>query len=138
MAKRFDSLGFKSSHAGPDIWMRPARKPNNDKYYEYTMSYVDNILAISVNARGILKGLCKDGGITYKEGEIKPPGMYLGARLQERIVGRTNQICWTISSHNYIKVTIVTVGELIKGKRWKLKSGNISSTPMSASYQNPN
>ena len=46
MAKRLDGIGFKSCHADPDVWLRPAVKPNGDEYYEYVLCYVDDILAI--------------------------------------------------------------------------------------------
>ena len=100
MAKRFDALGFKSLHADLDVWIRPAKKPDNNEYYEYIMSYVDDILAISIYNMGVLKDLWKDGGITCKKGVIKPPDTHLGAKLQERVVARTNQKCCNISSSN--------------------------------------
>ncbi|KAI2508430.1 Reverse transcriptase (RNA-dependent DNA polymerase) [Fragilaria crotonensis] len=31
----------------PDVWMRPKVKPNGDKYWEYVLCYVDDILCIS-------------------------------------------------------------------------------------------
>jgi hypothetical protein len=27
-------MGFRSSQADPDVWLRPARKPGGEKYYE--------------------------------------------------------------------------------------------------------
>ena len=55
LAKRFDKMGFKSCIADPDVWRRPATKSNGDKYYEYIMTYVDDVIAISVDAKKILK-----------------------------------------------------------------------------------
>lgn len=40
-------LGFKSSVADPDVWLRPATKPDGEKYYEYILAYVDDVMAIS-------------------------------------------------------------------------------------------
>ena len=85
------------------------------KNIKYIMSYADNILAISLDATSVLEDLQKDGGITYKMGEIKPPEMCLGAHLQERVVARTNQKCWTITSNDYIKAAINTIRKPIKG-----------------------
>ena len=42
---------FRSSIADPGVWMREDTKPTGEKYYEYIMCYVDDILCISNNAR---------------------------------------------------------------------------------------
>lgn len=34
-AETLDDIGFKLSIADPDIWLRPAVKPDGEKYYEY-------------------------------------------------------------------------------------------------------
>ena len=60
MAKKLDDIGFKSSVADPDVWLRPAVKPDGFEYYEYVLMYVDDILAISVDATQVLKSL--EGG----------------------------------------------------------------------------
>ena len=57
MAKRLDEIGFRSSIADSDVWLRPEIKPNGDKYYEYVMTYVDDILVISMDAKGVLETL---------------------------------------------------------------------------------
>jgi hypothetical protein len=31
-----------SSKVDPDVWLRPARKPSVEKYYEYALCYVDD------------------------------------------------------------------------------------------------
>ena len=133
MAKRFDELGFTSSHADPDVWMRPAMKKNGKEYYEYLISYVDDILCISEDATGVLEDLRRGGGIKYKNGKIEPPEMYLGARLKKKTVARTQRECWSISSADYIIATVAAARESIKGTRWKFL-GSVN-TPMVASYR---
>lgn len=133
MAKKFDELGFKSSNADPDVWMRPARKDTGEEYYEYLISYVDDILCISQDAKQVLEDLRSDGKIKYKNDKIEPPEMYLGARLQPKTVARTGQTVWSVSSHDYIKATIDAVKESIKSTRWKLLAS--TNTPMVASYR---
>ena len=58
LAKKFDAMGFVSCIADPDVWRRPAVKANGDEYYEYVMTYVDDIIAVSENAVGVLEELC--------------------------------------------------------------------------------
>ena len=49
MAKKLDEIRFKSSPTDPDVWMKPAVKPDGEEYYEYVLMYVDDILAISMD-----------------------------------------------------------------------------------------
>ena len=42
-----NGIGFLSTKAEPDVWYRPAIKPNVFEYYEYILCYVDDILCIS-------------------------------------------------------------------------------------------
>jgi hypothetical protein len=49
--------GFRSSQADPDVWLKPACKPSGEKYYEYALCYVDDVLAISVSPDGIMKSI---------------------------------------------------------------------------------
>ena len=43
LAQTFDKMGFTSSVADPDIWMRPAMKSDGEEYYEYIVCYVDDV-----------------------------------------------------------------------------------------------
>ena len=47
LALTLDDMSFKPSQVDPDVWMRPATKPDGEEYYEYVLVYVDDILAIS-------------------------------------------------------------------------------------------
>lgn len=68
-------MGFKSSNADPDVWLRPAVKADGEEYYEYFLSYVDDILAVGVDAKGILEEVKER--FKLKNDEIKPPHTYL-------------------------------------------------------------
>ena len=57
MARKLDGIGFQSSPADPDVWMRPAVKFNGEDYYEWVLMYVDDILAISMDPTAILKSM---------------------------------------------------------------------------------
>ena len=51
LAKRLDEIGFRSSIADPDVWMRKAQNPDCESYYEYLLCYVDDILCMSHDPR---------------------------------------------------------------------------------------
>jgi hypothetical protein len=43
LAERLDEMGFKSTNIDPDVWIRPATKPDGKEHYEYILVYVDDI-----------------------------------------------------------------------------------------------
>ena len=45
LANSIAEMGFKSSRGDPDLYYRPANKPDGTKYYKYILVYVDDILA---------------------------------------------------------------------------------------------
>ena len=57
--------------------------------------YVNDILAILVDATSILKSLEGDT-VGYKNGKIASLEIYLGANLQKKVID--NIKCWTIGS----------------------------------------
>ena len=44
LAEKLHDIGFIPTRADPDVWRRPAVKPDGFKYYEYILCYVDNLL----------------------------------------------------------------------------------------------
>jgi len=46
-AGKLMDLGYQSSKADPDVWIRPATKMDGSQYYEMLLVYVDDILCIS-------------------------------------------------------------------------------------------
>ena len=55
LAKKFDAMGFVSCVADPDVWRRPATKRNGESYYEYIMTYVYDIIAVSEDVINVYK-----------------------------------------------------------------------------------
>ena len=88
MAKRLDEIGFKSTSADPDVWMRPAVTKGGIEIYEYILCYVDDILAVAIDPRPILQSL-EGGTIKFNDGKIESPEMYLGAKLKKKFIDDT-------------------------------------------------
>ncbi len=129
MAKRLDEIGFKSTHADPDVWLRPGIKPDGTEYYEYVLMYVDDMLAISHEATSVLNSV-RGNTIKYKNDKIAPPEMYLGAKLQLKTINGHDS--WTVTSVDYVNAAVKTIRDAIKEKRWQLPKK--ARTPMTASY----
>ena len=92
LAETLDDLRFKSSIADPDVWMRPAVKSDGEEYYKYILCYVDDVLGISVDPMRLMKGIQK--AFKFKNDKIKPPEIYLGAKLEEKELNGWKM--WTI------------------------------------------
>ena len=115
MAEKLDEIGFKSSMGDPDVWMRPAAKPDGEEYYEYILVYVDDIISVSHKALEVMEEI--KGTFKFKNDDIKKPETYLGARLQKKSIN--GRVCWTMSSVDYINAAVKDVKEAIVKKRWK-------------------
>ena len=128
LAETLYDIGIRSSKADPDVWLRPAVKPNGQTYYEYILCYVDDILSVSLNATSILKSI--QVNFKLKDEKIEPPSDYLGAVLgQMDIDGKTG---WYLSSEKYVKSAIENVEPILQRGGQKLPSKR--KTPLSSSY----
>ena len=116
--KILDNLGFRSWIADPDVWRRPTVKEDGIEYYEYVMTYVDDLIAISEYAKKTLQQVADT--VELKNNKIEDPQSYLGAKLKYKVI---DSICrWTVSSEDYINTDINTVDEsLMKNTTRKLK-----------------
>ena len=91
--------------------------------------YVDNILAISIDPTEILKSM-EGKTVKYKNGKIAPPEMYLGARLKRKMIN--GNMCWTITSYDYVISDVQTIKDAITRKPWKMPK--TADTPMTKSF----
>ena len=51
LAEILMSLGYKSSKADADVWMKRDFKPNVDPYYKYILCYVDDLLHVGFKTK---------------------------------------------------------------------------------------
>ena len=126
-AEKLDQMGFTSSTADSDVWMRPAVTADGEEYYEYVLMYVDDILSVSIDPRSILEEFQRD--FKFKNDQIDPPTNYLGARLEKKSINGFD--CWTVSSVDYVNAAIKTIEEKLTSNQ-RLPSKVV--TPMTANY----
>ena len=102
--------GFQSCLSDPDVWMKPRVNPNGDKYWEYVLCYVDDILLIFHEPQLTMDML--SDSYTLKSGSVKEPDQYLGAKIRklqiEEYDDPTN-ISWGMSSDLYFKRAVTEV-----------------------------
>jgi hypothetical protein len=115
-AKCVDDMGFKSCPADPDVWMQPVVKSDGETYYEYVMTYIDDLIPVRCNPKGIMDEIQET--FKFTDDKVEKPSNYLGARLQKK---RINGIdCWTITSVDYIDAAVTNVEKTIEGTQWKM------------------
>ena len=56
LAKTLHDTGFHPTRADTDVWRRPAKKADGKEYYEYILSYVNDLLLISEDATKVHQG----------------------------------------------------------------------------------
>jgi hypothetical protein len=90
MAQTLCNAGFAACKADPDLWLRPAVKPNGTEFYEYVLYCVDDCY-------GGLKELEFMGYLasvyTLKEGSVKVLETYLGADIALVCGVRSTLVC---------------------------------------------
>ena len=82
IAERLDDKGFKSSIAEPDVWTREATKSDDEEYYKYILVYLDDLLAISLDAKSAILEVAEK--FKLKKDKIELPKIYLGGKLAKK------------------------------------------------------
>ena len=120
-------MGFESTKADPDVYIRPATKPCGFEYYEMMLVYVDDVLCISHDTNLTEKAL----KATYrlKENSTGEPDRYLGANIKKFIVDGTKLYGLTcedyvVSSIKNIELLLTNDGDDIGLSRYGKKAGN--------------
>ena len=113
-------MGFKSSIADPDVCMIPATKPTGEKYYEYILCYIDNLICMSHNPRRPINDI--QSMLKFKNDKVEEPNFYPGAKLSRKELNEKQ--VWTMSSTEYIKSSDENIEEQLqkRGKRIPAKA----------------
>ena len=135
LAGTLRDLGFKSCLADPDVYMRPATRPDGHHYYEYILVYVDDLLVVSHQAQLIMDQLGER--YTLKAGSVKVPTEYLGADIKKYSIPpvgtEASTECWALSSDTYVKRAIADVTRTLAEVGQQLKPKIV--TPVAAGYR---
>ena len=111
-AGTMNNLGYKSSLADPDIWMKPAITKDRRQYYEYVLVYVDDIICISEDPLRFMNQLRQ---VPYPlKGNDMPPTLYLGSTISR--YNENGYSCWAMLAQKYLEGAIAIVEERIAPK----------------------
>ena len=128
-AEKLHDIGFIPTRADPDVWRRPAVKPDGFEYYEYILCYVDDLLAISHDAQKVLNSV--QDTFKFKDDKIDKPDVYLGAQLDKMSVDGFEG--WTMSSEKYVKSAIENIEQTLAETNQRLPTK--CRTPLSSGYR---
>ena len=129
LADTLMDLGYRPTKADPDVWLRPAVKPDGFEYYEMVLCYVDDILSISHDPESTLRSLT--GVFKLKDDKIEEPEMYLGAQLGKMMIDGFE--CWTISAEKYVLASVKNVEEVLAKRGLRLPTK--CYTPLASDYR---
>jgi hypothetical protein len=134
LALNLREMGFISSRADPDLWMRAAVKSNGDKIYEYVISYVDDLIFQGLAPKAFMDELGKR--FTLKPGSIKEPDTYLGVDIKKFRIHNSDEpekIRWAFESTSYIKKVIGEIEKELEEVNLKLLPN--AKTPLASGYR---
>jgi hypothetical protein len=106
LADVLSCLGYESTKADPDVWIRKAVREDGFEYYEMLFVYVDDILSLSHRTKEAIEEITKF--YKAKDGSIKEPDIYLGVKIS-KIQMPDGQEAWLLSPRNYVKSAIDVV-----------------------------
>ncbi|EEC42861.1 predicted protein [Phaeodactylum tricornutum CCAP 1055/1] len=127
LAQSLRTMGFVSSKADPDMWYRAAKRKDESEYYEYIISYVDDLTVVSENTRAILEML-KNIPYTLKGGSA--PETFLGATIGTYTF-KDGTSAWYMSAQQYLTNAIKNIEETLG---LKLSTSNRIVTPLIPGY----
>jgi len=130
MADCMATLGYKPCKADPDLWMKPATRDSGETYWTYVLFYVDDCLAIDVDATAILKQI--DKYFKMKKGSIGDPDIYLGAKLKEHVLPNGVK-AWGQSPSKYIQEAVKHAEEYLE-REGKPKLSKKVTSPFPTNY----
>ena len=122
-------LNYESCPADPDLWITKAVHSNGTDYYEYVLLYVDDVLAVSENARENI--LEKDKYFTMKPESIGEPKIYLGGKIS-KVQLPNGVIARALSMRKYVKEAVKKVEKEIS--KWDLALMKYVKLPFTTNY----
>lgn len=128
-AQSLTDIGFISSRANPDVWLRINHRSDGSRYYEYFLVYVDDCLVVSENPRDILTRLEQE--YKYRLKDVGPPKRFLGARIGEVMLD--GHKTWYISAQDYLEKALEGVIQRF-GKLESLFSSSKLQTPAPTNF----
>jgi hypothetical protein len=108
-AETLKDMGFVSTKADPDVYIKPATKDCGFEYYEMILVYVDDVLHCSHDITKVEKHL--KGAYRLKDGSAGEPDRYLGANIRKYVID--GDIRYALTCEDYVKSAINNVEKML-------------------------
>lgn len=100
-------LGYKSTIADPDVYLKPKSREDGTNYYSYLIIYVDDVLCLDINPGKTIEKI--SSVYRVKPDSIKSPTMYLGMDVRSWKIQDENGLennCYALGANSYVKEAI--------------------------------
>ena len=134
LAKHLREMGYTSSKADPDFWMKPATKQDGTEYFRYVICYVDDVAVTMEDPQEFMKELAKR--FTLKEGSVEEPTLYLGADVIKWYIAESDdpgKVRWALASTKYTKRAIADLEVELDAVKRRLPTK--VTTPLASGYR---
>jgi len=111
-------LGYKNCRADHDLWYKADVHPDGEPYYKYLLLYVDDCLAIGLDAAQELKRL--DHYFQMKPGSIQDPDVYLGSEIK-KVMLPNGVVAWGMSSSKYVQESVRNIDKWLASDKCKMR-----------------
>ena len=124
-------MNYESSLADPDVYLRAAVDETGFEYYEYVLTYVDDVLCLSKKPGRTIDGI--KAKFKLKGDKAEPLTDYLGGVLSKMITADGTE-CWTQSADKYLAESVKNVEAQLAEKGNKLPSKGCVA-PLQSNYR---
>ena len=113
--KALRELGYTLCKADPDLYYREAVKTNGERYYEYVLAYVDDLLCCGERPDLQMAAIAKR--FKLKNGLVEEPSLYLGADIEKHYHNHEpTKVRWAMSSTKYTTEAVADVESKLKAE----------------------
>ncbi len=98
LCETLHGMDFRPTLADPDMWIKPACKPDGSEYYQYILVDVDDLLVLSHAPKEIMNTIQKAYRLKDTPAE---PITHLGATIKQWTVPHEPRTVWSMNSQQY-------------------------------------
>ena len=99
LAQTLIDIGYVSSKADPDVWLKAETKPDVTEYYAYVLVYVDDVLHLHHDPDTFMNRLAEV--YRLEDGSVGEPDRYIGANI-EMVQVYDGSVAWSMTNREYI------------------------------------
>jgi len=131
LAATMETLGYRPTQAGPDVWIKRATKKDGEPYYKLMLIYVEDVLHIAEHHE---EDMAKLGREYRLKDNVGPPGRYMGGNI-EKVQTDDGSVAWSLSSYDYLINTVQQVEDELIKKDFTFKQFGTGLRPYPACYR---